>query len=725
MKVICRSLATFLLLSQLAFPITSISEIQNVYAAESNNSEKSIDEWMPDKNLQSMIANNLGKSDFSQEDMLNINNLEIFSSDISDMTGISYAKNLTSLSITDTDLSNTKNLNEISSLTKLNTLIATNDNMSDMSVFENTSFSNLTNLNLSNNSFSSLDTFNNINLPALKMVNLSNNKFDNINNFNNIIMPNLEDIDISYNNITDASPLLGSKQIASIKKIDISHNKFHSFNSITGINFPNLESLNLSNNDFSDISILETATVPKLINLDASYNQIEDISPIAKSSVTSLTNLIVNHNRIKNIDAFKQSTFVNLEMLDVSYNQIEDISIMNNLVDTYPKLNTYKVDNNRIGNIEFMNGYSLTDSTSAFDQNYTENVTFIRPTLGIKSIEMPIRTSNFVYNNSNNLYLGTSDPEGNTLTISNVKNAVSMTKYDGTTISFIDGNNESATGIKTFEVDSSSLPESITFEWNGANGAFSGSGIININWIDAVAPTIEANDKTIEQGSTFDPLKDISAFDQQNDGSDKKDLTSSIKVVSNSVDTSKTGIYKVEYSVTNSFNISTTKSINVTVKEKKNDAVAGGNVTAKYLDTTGIQIHDPVVKSGNIGQPYGTKPLIIDGYYLIDIKGDPIGFFTDQEQTVTYIYKKIELPTIPTLTPGKGTSTPAQTNNSIPSAGNNTLPQSNTPTTDTGTPKQYPATGEKQNHSWLIAGILLILAILGYYFWDRNKKKTD
>jgi len=155
------------------------------------------------------------------------------------------------------------------------------------------------------------------------------------------------------------------------------------------------------------------------------------------------------------------------------------------------------------------------------------------------------------------------------------------------------------------------------------------------------------------------------------------------------------------------------------------DPVAGGKVTAKYLDTTGTQIHDPVVKSGNIGQPYGTKPLIIDGYYLIDIKGDPIGFFTDQEQTVTYIYKKIELPTIPTLTPGKGTSTPAQTNSSIPSAGNNTLPQSNTPTTDTGTPKQYPATGEKQNHSWLIAGILLILAILGYYFWDRNKKKTD
>jgi len=155
------------------------------------------------------------------------------------------------------------------------------------------------------------------------------------------------------------------------------------------------------------------------------------------------------------------------------------------------------------------------------------------------------------------------------------------------------------------------------------------------------------------------------------------------------------------------------------------DPIAGGKVTAKYLDTTGTQIHDPVVKSGNIGQPYGTKPLIIDGYYLIDIKGDPIGFFTDQEQTVTYIYKKIELPPIPTLTPGKGTSTPAQTNSSIPSAGNNTLPQSNTPTTDTGTPKQYPATGEKQNHSWLIAGILLILAILGYYFWDRNKKKTD
>ncbi|HCJ4364025.1 TPA: DUF5011 domain-containing protein, partial [Listeria innocua] len=74
------------------------------------------------------------------------------------------------------------------------------------------------------------------------------------------------------------------------------------------------------------------------------------------------------------------------------------------------------------------------------------------------------------------------------------------------------------------------------------------------------APVINAEDKTIEQNETFDALNEVTATDKK-DG----DLTKSIKVTKNTVDTTKSGEYDVDYSVTNSSKLTTTKSIKVTV----------------------------------------------------------------------------------------------------------------------------------------------------------------
>ncbi len=72
---------------------------------------------------------------------------------------------------------------------------------------------------------------------------------------------------------------------------------------------------------------------------------------------------------------------------------------------------------------------------------------------------------------------------------------------------------------------------------------------------------ITASDVTIKQGSTFDPLKGVSAKDNDGNGSD---LTSDIKV-SNKVDTNKPGKYNVTYSVTGANCVQVTKTITVTV----------------------------------------------------------------------------------------------------------------------------------------------------------------
>lgn len=93
-------------------------------------------------------------------------------------------------------------------------------------------------------------------------------------------------------------------------------------------------------------------------------------------------------------------------------------------------------------------------------------------------------------------------------------------------------------------------------------------------------PTIHASDKTITVGDKFDPLKGVTANDNE-DG----DLTSKIKVIKNTVDTKKAGTYNVTYKVADSQGASVTKTIKVTVKvatvksDKENVSVETGDQT--------------------------------------------------------------------------------------------------------------------------------------------------
>ena len=76
-------------------------------------------------------------------------------------------------------------------------------------------------------------------------------------------------------------------------------------------------------------------------------------------------------------------------------------------------------------------------------------------------------------------------------------------------------------------------------------------------------PTINASDKTLTVGDTFNPLDGVTASDKE-DG----DITEKVEVFSNDVDTSKAGTYAVIYKVTDSKGASSTKTITVTVKGK-------------------------------------------------------------------------------------------------------------------------------------------------------------
>lgn len=80
--------------------------------------------------------------------------------------------------------------------------------------------------------------------------------------------------------------------------------------------------------------------------------------------------------------------------------------------------------------------------------------------------------------------------------------------------------------------------------------------------VDYSTPTISASNKTIDFETEFNELDGIRANDKV-DG----DLTKAIKVLKNDVNTSVEGVYSVVYQVTNRFNITTEKTISVTVKK--------------------------------------------------------------------------------------------------------------------------------------------------------------
>ena len=77
------------------------------------------------------------------------------------------------------------------------------------------------------------------------------------------------------------------------------------------------------------------------------------------------------------------------------------------------------------------------------------------------------------------------------------------------------------------------------------------------------APEINASDVTITVGDDFNPLNGVNANDYE-DG----DLTSKIIVEENTVNTEKSGEYKVVYKVIDSKGLEVLKEIKVTVKDK-------------------------------------------------------------------------------------------------------------------------------------------------------------
>ena len=75
-------------------------------------------------------------------------------------------------------------------------------------------------------------------------------------------------------------------------------------------------------------------------------------------------------------------------------------------------------------------------------------------------------------------------------------------------------------------------------------------------------------------------------------------------------------------------------------KEAPPEPVKRGDVTAKYVDEAGNEIHSDLIYKGKVGDDYKTSKLVIPGYDFKEVVGSESGKFTEGSQEVKYIYIK-------------------------------------------------------------------------------------
>ncbi|WP_260262561.1 MucBP domain-containing protein, partial [Enterococcus casseliflavus] len=139
----------------------------------------------------------------------------------------------------------------------------------------------------------------------------------------------------------------------------------------------------------------------------------------------------------------------------------------------------------------------------------------------------------------------------------------------------------------------------------------------------------------------------IEAFKLNFSGNIEKSISDSqIFPYYTNVDPSKPGTYVAIFMARQaSYSVYTTHVVNVIV-----DPEQVGEVTVRYLDNQGQEIHETKTLSGTIGASYDASTdeykLSIDGYTLDEsqLPENSKGIFSETAQTVTYIYTKNPIP---------------------------------------------------------------------------------
>ena len=224
---------TFILLIFLSIPSTSTAQTVTI----------------PDPNLRAVIEVALGKASgdtITRSDMAALTRLDARRANISNLTGMEHAINLTSLTLRGNPVSD---ITSLSGLTNLTTLSLWDNSVSDI-----TSLSGLTNLtwlNLGNNTISDITSLSG--LTNLTTLFLYDNTISDITSLSGLT--NLTILWLWGNTISDITSLSG---LTNLTELSLSDNSISDISSLAELT--NLTSLSLDRNSISDLSALVANT---------------------------------------------------------------------------------------------------------------------------------------------------------------------------------------------------------------------------------------------------------------------------------------------------------------------------------------------------------------------------------------------------------------------------------------------------------------------------------
>ena len=168
-------------------------------------------------------------------------------------------------------------------------------------------------------------------------------------------------------------------------------------------------------------------------------------------------------------------------------------------------------------------------------------------------------------------------------------------------------------------------------------------GHITTKVVDTLPYEIDESKSNLN-GGTYDaatktitwtvPVEDINTY---KDGAYKVEFKKEIEVIFKNLDNTEVKMTnKVDGSITTDINQSEEKH-----GEHDTEIDIKGSVIAKYLDTLGNEIVDPIPTKGKVGNDYTTSQKDIDGYVFVKVEGDAqTGKYIEGELVVKYIYYK-------------------------------------------------------------------------------------
>ena len=250
-----------------------------------------------DPNLRAVVREALNLPDgvpLNQASMRKLTRLDARNRQITTLTGLEHALNLTELNLAGNNISDLVPIvRPIANLMQLTALYLGGNRIEDISPLAN--------------------------LTQLAVLRLNENwRIEDISSLANLV--ELRKVDLDRNEIVDISPLA---RLTKLESLDLRDNRIIDVRPLA--NLTQLTQLRLSENRIVDITPLVNLT--NLVALWLSGNRITDVTALV--NLTQLTDLRLNENRIVDVSPLVRLT--KLELLDFRLNPITDYSLLDAL----------------------------------------------------------------------------------------------------------------------------------------------------------------------------------------------------------------------------------------------------------------------------------------------------------------------------------------------------------------------------------------------------------